>query len=527
MGKQSLAPPAAGRIATMMAKVARAVAFAHERGVLHRDLKPSNILVDEKGEPQVTDFGLAKLVSEHDSALTLSAAMLGSPSYMAPEQADGRHHDVTTATDVYGLGAVLYELLAGRPPFLGTTPLATARAVLEEMPAPLVGVPRDLATVCLKCLAKEPAQRYATALALAEDLEHFARGEPVRARPVTTPEALWRWARRRPKIAALLGALLLAFVLGFAGVTWQWREAEAARQHTEEARQNTESARRGETSALARATATVIDLYTNTGLAAAKENDPTRAALWFARAATTPGADAASREASLARWAAWRGDSTTPMRAFPCESGTPEGFEWHPTQQAIIVSTRGGTASEAWDLKAEVRWRKEMPMRQAAWIGKGTRIVMADRHAVRVIEYPSGREIAQVSCREPRCLAVSADQRWVAVGGAAPLLWEPGTGRTAPLPVEAGEVLGLEFSRDGKRLLITGPRLRGVCALETPTTFLFPSVKWRGDSKSGFLGSGAKFITHAAGGQMLVLDSATGALLDTLPGRRGAQDREP
>jgi len=223
-------PPAqrAQQIAAMMAKVARAVAFAHERGVLHRDLKPSNILVDEKGEPQVTDFGLAKLVSEEDSALTLSVQMLGSPSYMAPEQAEGRHHDVTTASDVYGLGAVLYELLAGRPPFVAKSPLATARMVVEQMPARLPDVPRDLETLCLKCLEKEPAQRYVAALALAEDLERFARGEAIRARPVTTAEALWRWARRRPKIAALLGALVLAFVIGFAGVTWQWRRAERA-----------------------------------------------------------------------------------------------------------------------------------------------------------------------------------------------------------------------------------------------------------------------------------------------------------
>lgn len=224
---KELQPPQT-EIAAMMAKVARAVAFAHDRGVLHRDLKPANILVDEKGEPQVTDFGLAKLVN-HDSGLTLSVAMLGSPSYMAPEQADGRHRDVTTATDVYGLGAVLYELLAGRPPFLGPSPLATAKLVVEQMPERLRGAPRDLETLCLKCLAKEPTQRYVSALAVAEDLERFASGESIRARPLTAPEAVWRWGRRHPKIAALLGALVLAFVLGFAGVTWQWRRAEQAR----------------------------------------------------------------------------------------------------------------------------------------------------------------------------------------------------------------------------------------------------------------------------------------------------------
>ncbi len=219
--------PSSGQIVAMMVKTARAVAFAHERGVLHRDLKPSNILVDEMGEPHVTDFGLAKLVNQ-DSGITRSAAMLGSPSYMAPEQADSRQADVTMATDVYGLGAVLYELLAGRPPFVGASPLATAKMVVEQMPERLEAVPRDLATICLKCLEKEPSQRYATALELAEDLERFARGEPIRARPITAPEALWRWARRRPGIAALLGALALALVLGLAGVTWQWRRAERA-----------------------------------------------------------------------------------------------------------------------------------------------------------------------------------------------------------------------------------------------------------------------------------------------------------
>lgn len=238
LGKKNIAmwarglsgPPGerAKSIAAMMAQVAHAVAFAHERGVLHRDLKPSNILVDEQGEPQVTDFGLAKLLNEQDSGLTLSAVMLGSPSYMAPEQADGRHGDVTTLTDVYGLGAVLYELLARRPPFAGLTPLVTAKKVVEQMPAALAGVPRDLATICLKCLAKKPAQRYASAHELASDLERFSRGEAIHARPVTVPEAIWRWARRSPKVAVLLAAVLGVFVLGFAGVTWQWQRAEAA-----------------------------------------------------------------------------------------------------------------------------------------------------------------------------------------------------------------------------------------------------------------------------------------------------------
>lgn len=218
-------------IAVMMARIARALDYAHDRGVLHRDLKPSNILLDAQDQPQITDFGLARLMREADSAVTLTRQILGSPSYMAPEQAEGRRADETTATDVHGLGAVLYEMLSGGPPFVADTPFATVKKVIEQPPSRLPGVPRDLETICLKCLEKDPARRYHSALDLAEDLERFARGEPILARPVTLPEALWSWARRNPKVAALLATILLAFITGFSGVTWQWLRAEAALEH--------------------------------------------------------------------------------------------------------------------------------------------------------------------------------------------------------------------------------------------------------------------------------------------------------
>ncbi|HCN29506.1 MAG TPA: hypothetical protein DIT64_12300 [Verrucomicrobiales bacterium] len=218
-------------IAEMMARIARAVDYAHERGVLHRDLKPSNILVDAQDQPQITDFGLARLMREADSAVTLTRQILGSPSYMAPEQAEGRRADETTTTDVHGLGAVLYEMLSGAPPFVADTPFATVKKVIEQPPPRLPGVPRDVETICLKCLEKEPARRYHSALDLAEDLERFSRGEPVRARPVTLPEIIWSWARRNPKVATLLSAIVLAFAAGFSGVTWQWLRAEAALEH--------------------------------------------------------------------------------------------------------------------------------------------------------------------------------------------------------------------------------------------------------------------------------------------------------
>jgi serine/threonine protein kinase/Flp pilus assembly protein TadD len=217
--------------AELVAKLARTLHYAHEHGIVHRDIKPGNILVDQNGEPHLTDFGLARLV-EAESTVTATREVLGTPSYMAPEQATGETTKISKATDVYGLGAVLYQLLTGHPPFAGGTTYETIKLLLDTEPRQprLLNqkVDRDLSTICLKCLKKDPKRRY-SALALAEDLEHWLKHEPIRAKPTGFFTHLGKWVQRKPAIAALIASLVALA----AAVGWNvWKSASISRPAT-------------------------------------------------------------------------------------------------------------------------------------------------------------------------------------------------------------------------------------------------------------------------------------------------------
>src|SRR5438128_4576299 len=199
-----LEPITIRRAVELIAKVALVVHYAHEHHILHRDIKPGNILLDQKGEPHLTDFGLARLV-ETESTVTRTMEVLGTPSYMAPEQAVGNNAAVSSLTDVYGLGAVLYQLLTGHPPFAGGTTYETIKLLLDTEPRqPRLWNPkidRDLNTVCLKCLQKDPQRRYSSALVLAEDLERWLKHEPIHGRRTGLFTRGKKWVRRNPTSA--------------------------------------------------------------------------------------------------------------------------------------------------------------------------------------------------------------------------------------------------------------------------------------------------------------------------------------
>jgi WD40 repeat protein/tRNA A-37 threonylcarbamoyl transferase component Bud32 len=422
------APLPARRAAELVEVLSRAMHHAHQQGIVHRDLKPGNVLVTADGVPKVTDFGLAKGLGR-EGEQTEPGAILGTPSYMAPEQACGKNDEIGPVTDVYGLGGILYELLTGRPPFRGTNAADTLHQVRSQEPvAPSrlqPKVPRDLETICLKCLQKEPHKRYASALALAEELRCFLHGEPIRARPVGPGERLWRWCRRNPALAAASG-LAAAFLIMAATVSTIFAvyRAEAARRLTVALGQSEENRRK-----LSETTKKAAHLAFRQGLNLCEQGDAAAGMLWLGQSLeiATRAADKDLERVIRLNLDGWR-RQVNPLRAILPHQSAVSAVAFSPDGKIIVTGSKDGMV-QPWD----------------AATAKPVGQPLKHQDPVHAIGFsPDGTTIITGSGDSPNLRDMRGEAR----------LWDAATGQPfGPRLRHNGPVLAAAFSPDGQLIL--------------------------------------------------------------------------
>jgi WD40 repeat protein len=445
-------------VARIGIQVAEALNHANAQGTLHRDIKPSNLLLDGQGTVWVTDFGLAKAADSAD--LTHTGDIVGTVRYMAPERFQG----ISDArSDLYSLGLTLYELLTLRPAFTATDRNRLLEQVRhEEPPRPRKlnpKVPRDLETIVLKTIAKEPAQRYQSAAELAADLQRFVDDKPIRARRTSPAERLWRWCRRNPLLAGM--GLVICFVtaLGLAGVFWQWRQAEQARGV---------ATARAEAEAEARQTSerTLVDMYTSSGLMAVERNDPAQAMLWFANAARRAGPETERERFKRARALTWRRQALQPVRALEHQAEWVHEMSWHPGgrylhTQTVLMDLSHGDCT-VWDLDREAPFPLPTGVesaRSAAWNPDGSRLALGTaKGEVVLCSFPAGEVLHRLPGTGPvRHLTFSPEGRYLAMArDKSARVWdcEQAAFVTEEL-VHPDQVVTLTFHPKG-HLLVTG-----------------------------------------------------------------------
>ncbi len=542
--------------ARLIAQAADALEHAHGLGIVHRDIKPGNLLVDGTGKLWVTDFGLARFGP--DAGLTMSGDLLGTLRYMAPEQALARHGLVDHRADVYALGATLYELLTGRPAVDAADRAYILRQIAFEDPTPLrkrdKAIPVELETITLKALAKNPAERYASAQDLADDLRRFMEDRPIRARRVSAWERGRRWCRRNPLPAGMTALILLLTLSGIGGILWQWQKADRAWREAEVAREDATAKAEAEREAREARERTLTDLYTATGLTAGARDDPGLAVLWFAHAAARAGDDAGRAEANRMRAETWGREAFQPVAALPHAAEWIQALAFHPDGHHLITHGRPKDSFDGdctvWDLaRSEPVALPGLagPASAAAWSPDGQVLSLGTPAGEILVSRFPGGEIRQRFTLPGRvhALAYSANGRFLAAAaGPAARVWDCQTGAFAT------PVLGHPQRVDTLSFSPTGDRLATGCEDNTARLFAvpgdtaqphFPPVPHRGtagarpqDIRIGkhpappvFLPDGRRLLTSTF--RLTLRDTRSGNVLQELgsPGTFGAAAVSP
>jgi WD40 repeat protein/tRNA A-37 threonylcarbamoyl transferase component Bud32 len=491
--------------AELIAEVADALHYAHEHGVIHRDIKSSNIMLDLDGRPHLMDFGLAKRAAD-EITMTLEGQVLGTPAYMSPEQAKGEVRQVDARSDIYGLGVVLYELLTGELPFRGQTRMLLMQVIQDEPKPPRRlndKIPKDLETICLKTMAKEPGRRYQTARDLADDLGRFLRGEAIQARPVSQMERLWRWGKRNPVIAGLIGAVILLTTTGFTATLGQMQKAKAKAEEAMQQRNETRMANEKLLATQDELRSTLYAAHMNLVQAAwdvdhvgrvrellsaqvpkAGETD-LRGFEWYywqrlvhfdhlmlvghkgrvtavtfapdGQRLVTAGADGTAR--------VWDASSGREMRCLRGHRSEVTAVAFAPHGQWLVTGSTDGTA-RIWDAASgrelqTLQAQHPSPVRAVAVIPDGKRVVTGSEDGLaRVWDAPSGQQLLNLQGHTGPVWAVTAtpDGRRLVTGSGdrTARVWDAVSGRELLPPLEhAGEVLTVAVSANGKQL-VTG-----------------------------------------------------------------------